>query len=254
MAETDSRQKRGLDDPREIAKWATRYARSRTIPFLVQWVFVILLVAPIGASSYLMVKAYYTGHVMWLWLCLGLLAATLLMVAWFALPRFGGDPVTRLSEWFYRKEGHASYSGGDDEERWRKSHMFHLLTAGLVIFHFLVALLVTYRYVPVLYMQPMSALYMSPFLAMMAWRQRLGFWAHLWPLLYFLHAVVVTTVYPFSFKGQVALLNIVVPVFGYGLISMIVGHFYSRFALYKLKSLARRGLDMSAFDETDDSA
>ena len=41
------------DDARQLAKWAERYARSRTIPFLVQWVFIVLLVIVLAVVSYI---------------------------------------------------------------------------------------------------------------------------------------------------------------------------------------------------------
>ncbi len=44
----------------------------------------------------------------------------------------------------------------------------------------------------------------------------------------------------------------VVPVFGYGLFAIVVGHIYSRFALWQLKRLARAGLDASAEEAADD--
>jgi hypothetical protein len=96
------------------------------------------------------------------------------------------------------------------------------------------------RYLSVEYLQPWSALYMAPFLVVMVVTQRLGFWAWVWPALYALHAVAILAGAP-HFRGQWFALDVLVPIFGYGLASMIIGHFYSRYALHRLKALARVG-------------
>jgi hypothetical protein len=84
---------------------------------------------------------------------------------------------------------------------------------------------------------------MAPFLAAMIVVQRLGWWAWIWPALYALHAALAMTGLLRIFPVQWFFMDIIVSVFGYGLISMIVGHIYSRYALRRLKRLARAGLD-----------
>jgi hypothetical protein len=103
------------------------------------------------------------------------------------------------------------------------------------------------------HLQPFSALYMLPFLALLIHYQRLGFWAWLWPAFYGLHAILLLAGLPIHFKGQYELLDIIVPTFGYGLISMLVGHIYSRYALKQLKRLARAGLNESENGVDDDN-
>ena len=47
------------------------------------------------------------------------------------------------------------------------------------------------------------------------------------------------------------LANMVAPVFGYGLIAIVVGHLYSRFALRQLKRVTRTGLEEQERSEED---
>ena len=115
-----------------------------------------------------------------------------------------------------------------------------------MVYHLLGALLVTFRHISAEAMQPFSALYMVPYIVVMILYQRLGFWAWFWPVLYGIHAVLLQfTDLPIRFSGGLEMLNLAVPVFGYGLISILVGHAYSRFALWKLKTIAQ-----SSFPDT----
>ena len=105
-------------------------------------------------------------------------------------------------------------------------------------------------------MQPWSAAYMTPYLILMVLYQRLGFWAWIWPLLYGLHGIALFFGAPIRFSGELELLNIVVPIFGYGLIAILTGHVYSRYALWKLKALTRGAIpqydDMTTSDVEED--
>ncbi|OQC04742.1 MAG: hypothetical protein BWX80_02353 [Candidatus Hydrogenedentes bacterium ADurb.Bin101] len=89
------------------------------------------------------------------------------------------------------------------------------------------------------YMQPWSAAYMTPYLILMVVYQRLGFWAWLWPVLYGLHAIALMLGLPIRFGWELELFNIIAPIFTYGLIAILIGHAYSRYALWKLKSLTQ---------------
>lgn len=231
------------DDPREIAKWAERYARSRTIPFLVQWGFIVALVIVLGGLSQGAVTAYRYGRTTLQWVFIISIAVMTLLLLWFSIAKWGRDQIWRISQWVYRREGYAAYSGGEAAERARRARWMPLVGVGLSVYHLIGAVLVGLHYLPMKYLQPFSALYMVPFLGIMIVTQRLGFWAWIWPLLYGLHAILLMTDAPIHFRGKWEFLDIIVPMFGYGLISMIAGHIYSRYAFRRLKQLARAGLD-----------
>ena len=82
-----------FQDPREIAKWARRYAKSRTIPFLVQWVFIVLTGAVIAGLAYLAFTAVNTENVVWTVLCVAGIVGMGVAFVWFMVPRWGGDRI-----------------------------------------------------------------------------------------------------------------------------------------------------------------
>jgi len=225
-------------DPREIAKWAGRYARSRTLPFLVQWVFIVGLVAAIGGLAHVTLVAYQTRHRELLWFCMAAIAVTTVLLTWFSVSKWGGELIWRISQRLYGREGYAAYSGGERVRAMRRAWWIRMVGLGLAVYHLGLALLVGLRYVSYEYLQPWSALYMVPFLVVMVVSQGLGFWAWVWPALYAIHALAILAGAP-HFTGQWFAFDVLVPIFGYGLISIIVGHGYSRYALRRLKALAR---------------
>jgi hypothetical protein len=95
--------------------------------------------------------------------------------------------------------------------------------------------------IPRMYMQPISALYLVPFLVglWLLMRPMAGYLALLWPLLYAIHAILIVAGAPIVFSGPWEGLNILVPVAGYGILGGLAGHFYSRYALRRLRKLTR---------------
>lgn len=237
------------DDPREIAKWAKRYARSRTIPFLIQWVFIVALVVIIGVLLQLTLTAYRTHHTRLVWFGMAVVAITTATLTWVSAAKSGGERIWRISQWFYGKEGYAAYAGDDVAIKRLRSRWMPLAAVGLAAFHLVLTILIGLRRLPVEYLQPVSALYMVPFLSLMVISQRLGFWGWVWPALYALHAVALLTGFPIHFSGQWFAFDILVPIFGYGLISIVVGHIYSRYALRRLKALTRVNAAFQDFEE-----
>jgi len=94
-------------------------------------------------------------------------------------------------------------------------------------------------FLPVRLMQPISALYVVPFvcyLGLKTRRLRIGSpFMFLWPALYAMHAVLLVTGVPI---GMGPMLDMFVPTVGYGLLAALSGHVYSRVALRRLRRLA----------------
>ncbi|HPC14946.1 MAG TPA: hypothetical protein P5318_01680 [Candidatus Hydrogenedentes bacterium] len=242
------------NDPRLIAQWAERYARSRTIPFLVQWVFIVVLVSIVGALAFFTLRAFQTQHRTLVWIGIAALALTNLLLVWFSVAKWGGEQIWRISQWLYGKEGWAVYGQGKVDKRTRRPWWFVTLALGLCLYHLVGAFLIGMRRLPVEYIQPLSALYLAPFLAVMIVTQRLGWWAWVWPALYAAYAVALVAGAPLHFHGQWFAFDVLVPIFGGGLIAILVGHFYSRYALRRLKALVRAGMeeeDRSKGDEVE---
>ncbi len=239
-----------MGDPRLVVRWARQYAKSRTISFLVQWVFIVTIVIVVGIAASLTNTAYRDHNMVLFTVSVATMFVTTLLLTWFSVSRWGGELVWRITQWLYGAEGYVAYTGehGDKPMPW----WITALGGGLVIYHLVGAILVSFNYLSFRYMQPYSALYMAPFLCIMIRYQQLGFWAWLWPLLYSLHAILYLSGAPLGFTGQWMLLNLIAPVFGYGLLAILVGHAYSRFALWKLKSVTRSALPDLPDIEVDD--
>lgn len=239
-------------DPRQIVCWARRYAQSRTISFLVQWVFIVIMVMGIGLAASLTQVAHEEGKTVTFTLSVILMVLAALALVWFSVSRWSGELVFSITNWLYGREGYVSYSGSSSERPlplWLTG-----LGGGLLAYHLVGALFISFNYMSIRYMQPWSAAYMTPYLILMVVYQRLGFWAWLWPVLYGLHAVALLLDMPIRFSHELELLNMVAPIFGYGLIAILIGHLFSRYALWKLKSLTRSaipGYDEEAADTGD---
>ncbi|MBI2424703.1 MAG: hypothetical protein HYV27_17875 [Candidatus Hydrogenedentes bacterium] len=233
-----------LTDPRQIIRWSRQYAKSRTISFLVQWVIIVLMVLVVGAAGSLTNMAYQAHNMGLVILSVVLMGFMIMVLTWFSLSRWGSEVIAKITDWLYGEEGYVEYSG--DRREGPAPLWLTALSGGLVVHHLVGAMLFSFAYMPLKMMQPFSACYMTPFLVMLILYQRLGLWAWIWPTLYGLHAVLLVMGFPIGFKGQWQLLNMVVPVLGYGFIAIMAGHLYSRFALYKLRQVAQAGLDRNA--------
>ena len=95
--------------------------------------------------------------------------------------------------------------------------------------------------IPTQYMQPISALYGVPFLIGMWFLQRplSGYVALLWPALISIHAILILAGAPILFTGRWEALNMLIPMFGYGMLTGLLSHLYSRVALRRLKKLTQ---------------
>lgn len=240
-------------DPRRIMRWARRYAKSRTISFLVQWVVIVVIISVVAIAAGLTNQAYRAGNMGLVTISVAAMALSILTLTWFSASAWGGEVVWRVTQWLYGREGYVAYES--DAQPGPLPWWISGLGGGLVVYHLLGAMLITFNRLPLNLMQPYSAVYMAPFLGLMIYYQRLGIWAWIWPVLYAAHAVGVLLGWHVVFSRPWEMLNIVGPIFGYGLVAILVGHAYSRFALWQLKRLTRSGLpDWSPEYEEDDPA
>lgn len=225
------------DRVREMPKWVRRYAHNRTLPVLVNMGLFLLSIAAIGGSSTLAAREGQAGHkAAALAFCAVSLAACALwvwLVATHRLRRLGGALSGRL----YGAEGTAVAAakpcGRSRADRVVAIAFGLCLTLSIAAgFAFETA----FRY-----MVPIMATYLVPFL-LYVWARQSGMAAPfllLWPGLLAIHAVLALAgVHPFS--GEPNAVNMLVPTVGYGAIAALASHVYSRVALRRLRSLARR--------------
>ena len=94
-------------------------------------------------------------------------------------------------------------------------------------------------YIPVKYILPLMALFVVPFNVYLYFMQRprLGPVHLICPILYAVRAILIIAGVPIFFTGTFAVpLNMFLPII-YTLLTYMIGHLYSRYALKKLKAI-----------------
>jgi hypothetical protein len=91
--------------------------------------------------------------------------------------------------------------------------------------------------IPPRYQQPVSALYVLPFMLyiLLSGQSASVLATVVWPSLYAVHAALLLAGAPILFAAKWDALNMALPTFGYGVLSFLVSHLYSRFALRRLR-------------------
>jgi len=217
-----------------IPVWARRYAQNRTLGVIVQLgAFVVAWLGFAGLpflANVAFARGVWVGGVGALVVLLGLMVGWL----WFWL---GGwrrvvPPVTgRL----YGREGAVSVGlgTGGPSVGWGPAVVLGVGVVGE-------AILLAVGVLPIWLMQPVSTIYVIPFFAwlLLGGQRPVSPFLLLWPVLYAAHAGLVIAGVPMQFGGPLAVLNIGLPIVGYGIIAALAGHVYSRYALRRLQAAA----------------
>jgi hypothetical protein len=245
MRGSDSSAGQADDRVREIPKWAGRYAQNRTLPV------VVMIVINAAACCVFLGLGLLTG---WAYIkgIRGLAAASMLVLCgflawwlWFCF--IGVFRITRsIFERLYRGEGSVFVGACTRIEESKRPLLVAeqskgpLLAAFVLMFcvHASVGLGFLELY-PIRLIQPVSALYVVPFLCYLGVTvRRAGIgspFLFIWPTLYGIHAVLIVAGAPVRLGPW---LDMAVPTVGYGLLAALSGHIYSRLALRRLRSLA----------------
>lgn len=230
-------QEQNTEKLKEIPKWTRKYAQNRTIPALIQLVIGLCLFAGIAIPSYFGGMAYRAGNLVLFWICIFVWAVAMISLAFFCVPKWGGKFIERISRRLYGREGDVSISLSETakKKKWLgyiAGMIFSSCVLGSVVLGFK-------GYIAIKYMQPVSALYVVPFLVFQYFWQRpkIGPLALLWPVLYTIHAILIVAGVPILFTGNLTGFNMFLPTFGYGFLTYIIGYIYSRYVLRKLKSV-----------------
>jgi hypothetical protein len=199
-------------------------------------VFVVLSAAIVGASYFAGV-AYRHGNMPLLGVSIALLILTFAVVIYLSIPVWGGKLMERVVQRLYAREGRVALSAPGERKK-----VWGLVLAGCFGTCIIVSVVMSFVLdIPVKYLQPISALYVVPFLIGLWFLMRpmVGYPALLWPSLYATHAILIVSGVPILFTGPWEGLNMLIPVAGYGLLSGLVQHLYSRVALGQLKRLTQ---------------
>jgi hypothetical protein len=151
---------------------------------------------------------------------------------WFSF--FGGSGIIRrISERLTRRRGAASVGPPAFAAGQR-------MPPAVFVFLFCIVMhmgLNMLGFAPTRYLQPISAIYVVPFMLYLAakqWNTSSPFML-LWPALFAAHGVLIIAGVPIS-RGP--MFDVFFPTVGYGLVAEFVGYVYSRFALRRLRALA----------------
>jgi len=223
---------------KEIPKWTRKYAQNRTIPFLIFLTINLCLFAGITIPSYFGGIAYRNGNVVLFGISIFVLIISMICVIIISVPKWGSKIIERITRRVYAGEGSISISVPESmrEKKW-VGYAVAMVFGSCVFLSVILGLL---GYLPIKFMQPLSALYVVPFLVFLYLWQRpiISPLALLWPTLYAIHAILVVAGVPIQFDRPWIFLNMLIPTAGYGVLCGLLGHIYSRYALKKLKTAA----------------
>jgi hypothetical protein len=240
-----------LDETRQIQRWVRRYAQNRSLPVAVGLLIYVILFLAISLSSYWAGVAYRDGNTTLLAFCIGALTLALAATVYLAVPWWGGRRLQQVGNRLYAEEGQVTISSQHTKRTWIVASLGLAFGACVVVSVILGVL----GYLPTgKYSQPISALYVVPFLVALYYLMRpaVGSIALLWPLLYALHAVLILADVPIVFTGRWEALNMLIPTVGYGLVTSLAGHLYSRWALHSVRTIVSQQLDRAELVQDGD--
>lgn len=228
---------------KEIPKWTRRYAQNRTLPSLLFLFLFLVWGLSARATSRLAREAFRAGNMIEFYLAMAGVAILLGLFIWFVVPRWGGA-------WFQAVTKRIDTKDGDvvllkpEKQRTSKLRRRLIRCAGLLMLGVPVTMLLTrWGYVPNDYMQPVSAIYVVPFLvvAFVSMRPASGPVYLLWPVLYCIHAILVVAGVPIQFEGHWEILNMMIPIVGYGILTGVVGYLFGQYSLKRLRGILSGG-------------
>ena len=237
-----SKEKRGQEtvgDLRQMGKLARVCAQQNRARFLAVFlVMFVILFLSISGGSYFCAFAWHEGYMWLFWACMAWLSAAMVGVIYFSVSQWGGKAIERIAQRLYARDGAVALNVPCSVQR-----TYLMIPLGITFF-VCVLLSVALGFaglIPIEYMQPVSASYCVPFMVALVLLQRpaISYLALLWPFLYGLHAVLILAGVPIRCTGAWQGLEVALATIGYGFLSAMVGHFYGRFALSRLKKLAR---------------
>jgi hypothetical protein len=222
---------------KEIPKWTRKYAQNRTIPFLIFLTINLCLLAGIAIPSYFGGFAYLNGNMVLFGISIFVLIISMICVTIISVPKWGSKISERITRRVYAGEGSIliSVPKSMKKKKW-VGYVVAMIFCSCIVGSVILGLL---GYLSIEYMQPISAVYVVPFLVFLYFLQRpiISPLALLWPTLYGIHAILVVAGVPIQFGEPWIFLNMLIPIAGYGILCGLIGHIYSRYALKKLKGV-----------------
>jgi hypothetical protein len=226
---------------KEIPKWTRRYAQNRTLTPFVLIVMIFLISIGIGLPLGLVIGAFTKGNMILAGAGIALLVAASIFPIIFALKVGGKNHISIdqwIDQWIYGEEGTASMQ----QPKLTKKKKWLNFVVALVVFICVIGSmdLAKEGFISFKYLQPVTALYFVPFLVFQYFmrRPRLGPLLLICPILCTIHAILIIVGVPIYFTGSFGILNQFLPLFAYTFLAYVIAHFYSRYALKKIKDVA----------------
>jgi hypothetical protein len=222
---------------KEIAELTRTYAQNRSLGVVVALLVFTALSAGISILSYAGGVAYREGNQLLFWTCMVALVPVLAAVVYVSVPKWGGRRLEALTSHLYR-EGNVSIAVPKQRGRKRIALVLGIVFGACVLGSVLLGF---FGQLSPKYMQPISAIFVVPFLVGLTilMRPAVSYVSLLWPVLYGLHAILIVAGVPIAFTGRWESLNIVLPMVGYGVLAALVGHVCNRHAFSKLQQLTQ---------------
>jgi hypothetical protein len=237
----DNKQDQNTEKLKEIPKWTRKYTQNRMLTPFVLLVMACLIGMVIAVPTFLIWMGFLRGNMILAGVGIALLIVVSIFYIMFFLKFCGknrGLIDQIIDRRIYRKEGTASMSPPNITKKIRG--LDYILGAIGLVYMLGVNHLCMMGFISFKYLQPLLALYLVPafmveyFLIM---RTKIGPLFLICPILYAVHAILILAGVPIFFTGNLGVLNMVVPLFGYGFLAFAIGHIYSRYALKKLKGI-----------------
>lgn len=245
----DNKQNQNTEELKDIPKWTRKYAQNRTLTIIVLtamiMLFSIFFAGLLGFTLGLATAGFRKGNMVLGYVGIAASVAVLVAMLIFlviTLKKFGeknrGMLDQRIDKWTYGKEGTATVPTPKSSKK-----KICLEIVGSVIFFicfFGSWYLAMEGYIAYKYLQPVSALYFVPYMVC-GWyffqSPRMGPIYLLHPILYAIHAILIVAGVPLFFTGNWGILSLSLPLIGYGFLTYMIAHLYSRYALKKLKDI-----------------
>ena len=208
-----------MEKLKQIPKWARRYTESRTIPMIVR----LLVVLALAAAVFFGVYCFLHG-----WVVLAAIMVGLYVVGFI----YFVITCDRYEARYFTKTG---IPQSESVKQIRK-----YMPLPLIAFVIISVVLEQRGVFPHHLSVPISAVYLCPLLIFANWRWAHGsFIGYLWAGLYGAWAIGILIGVPLlTFQGLWAGREVLVAIIVTGLITGLVAHIYSRYALKKLKQVA----------------
>ena len=223
---------------KEIPKWTRKYAQNRTLTTFLLMVIFMLISMVIAVLAYSAGAAFIKGNMTVFRVCIVVLFAILVFVLIICVSKFGGVIIRRwLDQLIYDHEGTASMP---EPKLTKKKKWLGFVVAMIISVCLWGSMSLSMEgYIAFKYMQPISALYFVPFLVLRYFlhRPRIGPLVLIFPILYTIHAILIVAGVPIFFTGNLGIWNMPLPILGYGFLTHVIEHIYSRYALKKLKNI-----------------